>query len=74
MNPTPSAEPNHTVVNTMVTTQMPVAMLTATAATSILVTLYNLVQEKFEGIPYPTGNPQEEEGPSTPAVTPQERQ
>ena len=33
----------------------------------IPVTVYNLVQGKFEGIPYPTGKPQEEEGPSTPS-------
>ena len=54
-NPTPPAEPNHTVINTMVTTQMPVAKSAATAATSIPVTVCNLVQGKFEGIPYPTG-------------------
>ena len=38
------------------------------AATSILVTVYNLAQGKFEGIPYPTGRPQVEENPSTPAT------
>ena len=76
MNPTPSAEPNHTVINTIVTTQAPVAKSTAMAATSIPVTMYNLVQGKFEGIPYPTGKPQEEdEGPSAPSCnSPQEGQ
>ena len=34
------------------------------AATSLPVTVYNLVQGKFEGIPCPTGRPQEEENPS----------
>ena len=33
--------------------------------TSIPVTVYNLVQDKFKGIPYPTRKSQEEEGPST---------
>ena len=74
MNPTPTTESNHTVVNTMVTTQTPVAKSTATAATSIPVTVYNLAQGEFEGIPYPTGKPQEE-GPSAPCCNnPQERQ
>ena len=39
------------------------------AATSILVTSYNLVQGKFEGIPYSTGRPQVEENPFAPAAT-----
>ena len=51
INPTPSAEPNHTVVNTMVITQMPVAKSMATAATSMHVTVYNLVQGKFKESP-----------------------
>ena len=75
MNPTPSTEPNHTVVNTMMTTQMPVAKSTATVPKPMPVTVYNLAQGKFEGIPYPTGKLQEEEGPPTPSCnTPQERQ
>ena len=59
----------------------PVATLTATtpevksAATSISVTVYNLVQGRFEGIPYPTGKPQQKENPSTHSCnTPQERE
>ena len=68
MNPTLPAEPNPTVVNTMATTQVPVAKSAAMAASSIPVNFYNLVQGKFEGISYPTGKPQEEEGPSTPQL------
>ena len=49
VNPILPAEP--TVVTFTVTTQMPVAK---SAATSISVTVYNLVQGKFKGIPYPT--------------------
>ena len=63
MNSTLPAEPKHTVVNTMVTTQMPMAK---SAATLTPVTVYNLAQGKFEGILYPTEKPQEEEGPSAP--------
>ena len=38
-------------------------------------TVYKLAQGKFEGIPYPTGRPQEEENPSTPSYNmPQQRQ
>ena len=75
MNPTQPAEPNPTVVNTKATTQMPVAKSAATAATSIPVTVYNLAQGKFEGIPYFTGKPQEERGPSIPSCNnPHERQ
>ena len=45
------------------------------AATSIPVTVYNLAQGKFEGIPYPTGRPQVEENPSSPSCSmPQQRQ
>ena len=45
------------------------------AATSMPVTVYNLVQGKFEGIPYPTGRPQVEENPSAPRCNmPQHRQ
>ena len=41
----------------------------------IPVTVYNLAQVKFEGIPNPTGKPQEEENSSTPSCNvPQERQ
>ena len=58
MNPTLPPEPNPTVVNTTVTNQTLVANSEATAATSIPVTVYNLAQGKFEGIPYPTGKPE----------------
>ena len=45
------------------------------AATSIPMTVYNIAQGKFDGIPYPTGKPQEEEGPSAPSCNnSQERQ
>ena len=60
------AYPTPTAVTTMVTTQMPVAKSPAATATSIPVTVYNLAQGKFKGIPYPTRKPQEEEGPSAP--------
>ena len=67
VNPNLPAESNPTVVNNTVKIQMPVAKSAAMAATSIPVTVYNLLQGKFEGIPYPTGKPQEEEGPSAPS-------
>ena len=51
MNPALLAEPYPTVVNTMATTQTPVAKSAAMAATSISVTVYNLVQGKFEWSP-----------------------
>ena len=72
VNLTPPPEPNPTVVNTTVITKMTV---TKSAATSIPVTVYNLAQGKAEGVPYPTGKPQEEEGPSAySSNNPQERQ
>ena len=75
INPILIAEPNPTVVNTMATTKMPVAKSAAMAATSIPVTVYNLAQGKFEGIPYPTGKPQGKEGPSAPSCNnPQKKQ
>ena len=75
VNPTLPTEPNPIVVNTMVTTQMPVAKSAAMAATSIHLTVYSLAEGKFEGIPYPTGKPKEEEGPPAPSCNnPQERQ
>ena len=40
------------------------------AAMSILVTVYNLAQGKFEGISYPIGRPKVEENPSTPHCSP----
>ena len=59
----------------MAITQISVAKLAAMAVTSISVAVYNQAQGKFKGIPYPTGKPQEEEGPSTPSCSnPQERQ
>ena len=66
-NLTLSTEPPPTVATTMVTTQMPVARTAATTATAIPVTVYNLAQGKFKGIPYPTKRLQEEEGPSNPS-------
>ena len=72
VNPKPPAEHNPTVATSTTTTQMPVVK---SAATSIPVTVYNLVQGKFEGIPYPTGSSQVEENPSVPSCnTPQQRQ
>ena len=71
-DPTLSADPTPTAVTTMVTlTQMPVTKpATATTKPSLIpVTVYNLAQGKFKEIPYPTRKSQEEEGPSTPAVT-----
>ena len=65
MNPIPPAEPTPTVATSTVTTQMPVAK---SAATSIPVTVYNLAQGNFKGIPYPTTKFQGE-GPPSPAVT-----
>ena len=41
--------------------QMPIVK---SMATSIPVTVYNLAQGNFEGIPYPAGRPQVEENPS----------
>ena len=38
----------------MVSTQMPVAGTAAATATAIPVTVYNLAQAKFKGIPYLT--------------------
>ena len=72
MNLISPAEPTPTVVTSTATTQMQVVKSTAT---SIPVTVYNLVQGKFKGIPYPTGRPQVEENPSTPSCNmPQQRQ
>ena len=72
MNPILSAVPTPTVATFTATIQMP---LVISVATSIPVTVYNLVQEKFEGIPYLTGRPQVEENPSAPICnTPQQRQ
>ena len=63
MNPIPTP----TVATCTASTQMPVVKF---AATSIPVTVYNLEQGKFEGIPYPTGRPQVEENPSIPNCNP----
>ena len=54
MNPIPPAVLTPTVATSTATTQMP---MVKSAATSIPVTVYNLAQGKFEGIPYPTGRP-----------------
>ena len=64
-----STEPIPTVATVMATTQTLVARTTATTATEIPATVYNLEQGKFKGIPYPTKRLEEEEGPHTPAVT-----
>ena len=66
VNPVPCAVPTATAATFTATTQMPVVK---SAATSIPVTVYNLVQGKFEGIPYPTGRPQVEENPSVPSCS-----
>ena len=71
MNPIPSAELTATVATSTATIQMP---MVKSAATSIPVTVYNLAQGTFEGIPYPTGRLQVEENPSAPSCnTPQKR-
>ena len=69
-NPTLLADPTPTAVTTMATsTQMPVAKpaTITTKSSQIPVTVYNLAQGKFKGVPYPTRKSQEEEGPSTPS-------
>ena len=72
VHPILPAEPTPTVATSTTTTLMPVVK---SAATSIPVTVYNLVQGKFEGILYPTGRPQVEENPSAPSCNmPQQRQ
>ena len=71
VNLIPPTEPSPTVTTLTATAQMPVAK---SAATSIPVTVYNLVQGNFER-PYLTGRPQVEENPSAPSYnTPQQRQ
>ena len=67
MNQIPPAAPAPTVASSATTTQMPIVK---SVATSILVSVYNLVQGKFEGIPYPTGRSQVEENPSIPSCNP----
>ena len=64
MNPILPAVPTPTVATSTATSQMPVVK---SAAISIPVTVYNLAQGKFEGIPYPTGRSQVEENPSNPS-------
>ena len=63
MNPIPT--PTAAMYNASI--QMPIVK---SAATSILVTVYNLAQGKFEGIHYPAGKPWVEENPSTPNCNP----
>ena len=53
-NSTLSTEPTPTVATTMTVTQMPVARTAVATTTAKLVTIYNLAQGKFKGIPYPT--------------------
>ena len=72
MHPILPAEPTPAVATTTAATQIPVIK---SAGTSIPVNVYNLGQGKFEGIPYPSGRPQEEENPSSPSCNmPQKRQ
>ena len=52
VNPILPIEPTPTVATSTATTQ---TLVVKSAATSIPVTVYNLVQGKLEGIPYPTG-------------------
>ena len=65
MDPILPIEPTPTVATSTATNQMPVVK---SAAMSIPVTVYNLAQGKFEGIPYPSGRFQVEGSPSTPAA------
>ena len=53
MNSIPPIEPIPTVATSTATTQISVVK---SAATLIPVTVYNMAQGKFEGIPYPTGS------------------
>ena len=69
VNPVLPTDPTPTAVTTTVKTQMPVAKQVTATATLIPVTVYNLAQGKFRGIPYPTRKPQEERIPLHPAVT-----
>ena len=64
MNTILPAEPTPTVATATATTQMP---MRKSAATSIPVTVYNLAQGKFQGIPNLTTRVQEGEGPSAPS-------
>ena len=59
--------PTPTVATSTASTQTPVVKL---AATTIPVTVYNLAQIKFEGIPHPTGRPRAEENMSAPSSNP----
>ena len=63
MNPIPTP----TVATSTASTQMPMVKW---AAMSIPVTVYNLAQGKFDGIPYYTGRPQVEENPASPNCSP----
>ena len=65
MDPIPPAAHTPTVATSTVTTQMP---MVKSVATSIPVTVYNLAQGKFEGIPYPTRRPPVEDNSLPPAV------
>ena len=72
MNTILPAVPTPTKATSTATTQMPVVK---SAAIYIPVTVYNLMQGKFEGIPNPTGRPQVEENPSAPSCNmPQQNQ
>ena len=65
MNPIPLAVPTSAVATSSATTQ---TLEVKSPVTSIPVTVYNFAQGKLRGIPYPTGRPQVEENPSTPAA------
>ena len=72
VNPIMPAVPTPTIAISTATTQMPVVK---SAATSIPVTVCNLEQGKFEGIPYLTKRPKVEENPSVPSCNaPKQRQ
>ena len=68
MTPTLSGDPTPSVVTTMATlAQTPVVKLANAPTKSIPVTVYNLAQGKFKGVPYPARKCQKEEVPSIPS-------
>ena len=68
-----ACESNPTPTEAMSTASTKMSVVKS-AAMSILVTVYNLAQGKFEGILYPTGRPQVEEIPSIPNCNPPQPQ
>ena len=61
--PSPTAPVNSTAPNPTVATVSTQMFMVKSAATSILVTVYNLAKGKFTKIPYPRGRPQTEGNP-----------